>query len=262
MTIIKNKRIYKKKKRSSSEEEHNDFGAHEPPTLDTYVKQRAIDRRRYRLRAPNIQNINDPLKDATLYDALNASYSGTLFGGNSKDSIEAITNKGYVYDPDISNNHLKVFYHPKNEKLLYSVAGSHDLYDFLVVDPLYLATGNISNTHRFQEAEAGLKAAKSKYKPKNTTVTGHSLGATIAQKIAHIDDRIITYNKFARPGQHNERNELSIRHAWDWFSSFVQNDKNTRTIQTHKGFNLLGQGLIDPVSSHSLNTLKKASFVV
>lgn len=190
--------------------------------------------------------------DIRLVHVLRASYQHPK---EKTTDIEAIKKEGYNLDHDLSNRDLKVFYRAKTKQLLYIIAGSHNFTDFAIIDPIYFFTGMINYTNRFKETKSTLKKAKEKYQPEKTTVAGHSLGATLAQKVADADDTIVTYNKFARPGQKNGRKELSIRHQWDWFSIFVKSDKNTVTITTNKQ-------ILNPFRAHDIENLNKTEFVV
>lgn len=253
MTAKKNWRsvLLRKKKLQAPKnpDEHLDFGFHKRPvTLSDVVKERAVDRRSYRLKRPTESQMKDPTKDATLFDALKASY-----GKNS--SIEAVKKKGYEYDVSLSSENVKVFYHPQNKKLLTAVAGSHNMHDF-ATDVYYFGGGDIKSTNRYKEAKKILEKAREKYHPTESVVTGHSLGGLVGRNIATVEDRVLTYNKFERPGARNARNELSIRHEWDWFSTFMKNDPNTKTV-------VINKGILDPYRAHEINALKKApEFVV
>ena len=115
------------------------------------------------------------MSQISLYDALKSSYG-------DKQARDKLSNSGYKYDSMLSNHNQQVWYNPNEKKLLYNVAGTHNLSDWGT--DAYLAAGKLKDTNRYKEADEKLKQAKQKYGGYNTTVTGHSLGSTIANQIA------------------------------------------------------------------------------
>lgn len=118
-----------------------------------------------------------------LYDALKSSY------GNKK-AKQNLEKQGYVRDSALSNHNQEVYYNPQDNKLLMNVAGTHNLKDWGT--DLWLGLGHLKDTNRYKEAKNTLEKAKTKYSnettPIQTTVVGHSLGASIGGNIAGKND--------------------------------------------------------------------------
>ena len=110
-----------------------------------------------------IQTSPPPTDNLSLHDVLKNSYAK-----NKSKSM-----KGYNLDEKLSNHNQQVYYNPTNKKLLYSIAGTHNLSD--VGTDFYLGIGKLKNTNRYKEADNTLKQAKQKYGVSSATVTGHSL---------------------------------------------------------------------------------------
>ena len=91
-----------------------------------------------------------------LYDAIKASY-------HPQDTLGK--HKNYVKDKSLSNDNEQVYYNKKKDKLLYTVAGTHDLSD--VGTDAYLAVGKLKYTNRYKEAVDVLEKANAKYNKKN-----------------------------------------------------------------------------------------------
>jgi hypothetical protein len=122
----------------------------------------------------------------TLFTALKASYQ-------DKGAAQRLTQSGYLQDTGMSDHRQQVWYNPNEKKLLMTVAGTHTRHDILT--DARLAIGGLKNTKRYKSAKTTLEAARAKYGPGAVTVTGHSLGGSIAQAIANKNtDRVLAYN--------------------------------------------------------------------
>ncbi len=108
--------------------------------------------------------------NVSLYDALKSSY------GN-QESKQHLADAGYKYDSMLSNHNQQVWYNPYQKKLLFNVAGTHNLSDWGT--DLWLGAGHLKDTDRYKEAKQALEDAKHKYNVNNATLTGHSLGGSI-----------------------------------------------------------------------------------
>ena len=62
-------------------------------------------------------------KKVSLYDAIHSSY-------HPEEEKQNLANKGYVYDKDLSNHNQSVYYNPNENKLMYNVAGTHNMNDW------------------------------------------------------------------------------------------------------------------------------------
>jgi hypothetical protein len=179
-----------------------------------------------------------------LYDSLKSSYG-------DKKSREKIKNLGYNYDSMLSNHNQQVWYNPNENKLLYNVAGTHNLKD--VGTDIYLALGKLKNTNRYKEAKKTLEQAKIKYNNPNTTIASHSLGGSITNYIGDKNDKKYSYNAGYTIGQKtrsNNGNNKNIRTFTDPVSLLSLGSKNQRTI---------GFGGFNPILSHNLENLKNKS---
>jgi hypothetical protein len=149
-----------------------------------------------------------------LHTVLKASYDGMDIG------------EGYTRDAALSNGDYQTYYHPGNNKMIFSVAGTHNLRD--VGTDLWLAAGALKKTDRYKEADRALKAAKEKYKPAATSVVGHSLGGSIAQGIGSKSDSIKTLNAGYTIGQHTRGEHF--RGRGDLVSIFGAAAKHTHRV--------------------------------
>lgn len=166
----------------------------------------------------------------TLYDTLRVGY----LPSESKQGSE-MAKYGYQIDKGLSNDNQQVYYNPETKKLLYNVTGSHTVGDWVNSD-LKLALGIKKNagkpiiergiekllpeswrkgfdrgyentfggfrdTDRYKQADETLKAAKAKYAPAETAITGHSLGGRIVQDIAKSSDKVYALDAGSTIGQ-------------------------------------------------------------
>jgi hypothetical protein len=187
----------------------------------------------------------------SLYDALKASY------GNEK-SQNTLSKFGLKKDPELSNGNESVFVDPIKHKILYSIAGTHNLSD--VMSDVWLAGGHLKDTIRFKEADRILKEAKQKYKGYDTTVTGHSLGGAIAQYVGGENDHIITYNKGVTIGQPNRKNEVSLRTKGDLVSILGSYNNGTNNIENHNPYS--GNMVSDVLRAHNLSNIQKEKIFI
>ena len=122
-----------------------------------------------------------------LYDLLNVSYKTRQEQANDKE----LRKNGFIYDDKLSNDNEQVYYNPTTNKLLFNVSGSHTIKDWLVTD-VDLALGKLKNTDRYKEAKEILTKAKQKYNTDHATISGQSLGGSIASYIGNNTDDIYT----------------------------------------------------------------------
>ena len=188
-----------------------------------------------------------------LYDALKSSYG-------DKQSRDHLKQAGYNYDSMLSNHNQQVWYNPNDKKLLYNVAGTHNLADWGT--DAYLLAGKLKDTNRYKEADNILKQAKLKYGPTNTTVTGHSLGSTIANQIASkgAGDKVYALDGGFTFGQKitDNKNFHNYRTAGDLVSLLSQNKNNVNNITTLRNNNWLK----DPLTAHNVDNIKNEQIYV
>jgi len=182
-----------------------------------------------------------------LYDAIANSYAN---------DPNALSKDGFIYDKELSNHNEQVYYNPEKKKMIFTVAGTHNLSD--VGTDVYLGLGGIKNTNRYKEADDKFNKAKDKYKPEKTVLAGHSLGGQIVSKIGKENDKIYTYNKGSTVGEKEMKNETSYRTAGDAVSLFNSRNKNTKTIGNTLYNRLFGSAL----KSHDTRNLKNENIFI
>jgi hypothetical protein len=152
---------------------------------------------------------------------------------------------------------------------LYNVSGTHNLKD--VGTDVYLALGKLKNTNRYKEADETLKKAKAKYNINKATITGHSLGGSIAQGIAKPEDQEYSLNAGYTIGQKTKaNNQHNYRTQGDVVSLLGTGSKNLKTIGKKDNTSVLSSfaqgGLYGVVNnllkSHKPETIKKEKIFV
>ena len=162
-----------------------------------------------------------------LYDAIKASYK-------PKDKLGK---KGqYVKDKELSNDNEQVYYNKKKNKLLYTVAGTHNLSDWGT--DAYLAFGALKDTNRFKEAERVLQKAKEKYHPRKTIGAGHSLGGSIISYLPV--DKATSLDKGATIGQSTRSTEKSYRTKGDIISLLANKTQTLKNPNLQTGIFVRG----------------------
>jgi hypothetical protein len=188
-----------------------------------------------------------------LHDALQASYG-------DKKGENALKKAGYKYDSMLSSHKQKVWVNPQSKKMLFNVAGSHNIRDFVITD-VALALGGLKYTPRYWSADHTLKEAKKKYAGYDTTVTGHSLGSTIGQQIASKGggDKFYGLDGGFTIGQKlsDNKNFHNYRTAGDLVSGVASFNPNMTTL-TNKGL----LGIQGPLLSHNLSHIKNEQIYV
>jgi hypothetical protein len=191
------------------------------------------------------------LHDAVnLHDTLKSSYGDKRYQNK-------ILAKGYIKDNQLSNHNEQVYYRPHDKKLLYNVAGTHNLNDW--VTDAALLFGNLKNTSRYKEADKTLKQAKVKYNPNETTLTAHSLGSTIINNIASKgnNDKVFALDGGFTFGQKisNNPNFHNYRTDGDLVSVL---SKSLSPMKTLENKNLIK----DPIRSHDISNIKQEKIYV
>ena len=156
--------------------------------------------------------------------------------------------KNYILDDELSNDNQQVYVNrKKNNKLLFSVAGTHKLQD--IGTDIYLGIGKLKDTNRYKEAESTLEKAKKKYNKNNVTIIGHSLGSTIGSYIKKPQDKFIgldagyTIGQPTRDGEH-------YRSKNDIVSLLGSNNNNMKTLNTNT--NLFNAHNIDNIKNEKI----------
>lgn len=186
-----------------------------------------------------------------LHTVLKASYGDAH-------SLEKLKKHNYKLDTDLSTNNEQVYYNDKKKKLLFSVAGTHNLAD--VGTDAYLAFGHLKDTNRYKEAGSALERAKKKYNPQETTIAGHSLGATIAGYISKADDKVVTLDGGYTIGQKTRPNNQAYRTSGDAVSLLGSGAKHMTTLKNP--LKSTGSVLVDAYRAHDVNNIKGQPIIV
>lgn len=182
-----------------------------------------------------------------LYDALKSSYG-------DKKARQQLTNAGYQYDSMLSNRNQQVWYNPNDRKLLYNIAGTHNIKD--VGTDVYLAVGKLKDTNRYKEAKQTLENAKLKYgRDITTNITGHSLGGAIAQYIGNKNDKVYTLDKGSTMGQKTRSNENAYRTSGDAVSVLSTGATRMKTLENRN--RATGFLPLDTLKAHNVENIRK-----
>ncbi len=143
---------------------------------------------------------------------------------------------GYDYDTDLSTYNQSVFRHRGTKQTVLAFRGTNPMnMDDLAAD-LHIAMGSRGH-NRFREAEQIAKKVEAKY-GKDFTVTGHSLGGTLA---LHVNQLHGNATKVFNPGSSPlfERDyentpghaPIIVRNGSDLVSYGHKNKKNVKTVK-------------------------------
>lgn len=182
-----------------------------------------------------------------LSEALKLSYE------NKEKQQNGLKQYGYNLDSRFSNENQQVYYNPKKQKLLFTVAGTHNIKD--IGTDAYLALGKIKDTRRYQEADKALKEAKAFYNPRKVSVAGHSMGATISSYIAQPSDKVYTLDKGVTIGQGYRPNERAYRTSGDVVSLLGVRNKNMKTFENENLFK-------NALTSHNISNIENQNIFV
>ncbi len=154
---------------------------------------------------------------------------------------------GYEFLPEYSNRHNQAYLHKENNRILFNVAGTHEMGDWGT--DIMLAAGRLKSTDRYHQSKELLDAAKREHGT-NADIYGHSLGGSIAGYIAGKDDTVHTLDKGATFGQQIRENEIAIRREGDLVSFLNSANPRMKTVKykkANKGWvsNILAAHAID-----------------
>jgi hypothetical protein len=166
---------------------------------------------------------------------------------------------GYEIDKDLSNDNQQVYYNPNEKKLLYNVAGTHNLSD--VGTDVYLGLGKLKDTKRYKYADKTLKQAKQKYGVNKAMIAGHSLGGSIAGYVGNPDvDSIYTLDKGATIGQTVRKGENAYRSKGDVVSLLNANDTNMKILINPN--QQTGKFIKDGLDAHNVGNIKYSNISI
>ena len=198
-----------------------------------------------------------PKSNMPLHKALKLSYLD-----DNKKKKKLLKKYGFRLDEDLSSHNQTVAYNPNNQRMLYSVAGTHNYDDFKT--DAKLAFGNLKRSKRYKEAENTLDRAKNKYSgSKENIITGHSLGGTITSYLPYDDKvRAFTLNSGVTIGQstRNRGGKLTnYRTKGDVVSGLSASQKNQNTLNIDvkkRGKTREEQFLNELLDRHSIDSIK------
>jgi hypothetical protein len=111
-----------------------------------------------------------------------------------------------------------------------------------------------------------LQKAKSKYGVNEATVTGHSLGGSIAGYVANKQDKVITLDKGATIGQPIRSNEKAYRSSGDAVSLLNAGTKGMITLPNPNKSIRAGNPFLNfagnILNAHNVSNIKNSSIFV
>jgi hypothetical protein len=174
---------------------------------------------------------------------------------------------GYIYDQSLSTKENKVFYNPKENKVIYTVAGTNPLSLRDIGTDAYLAfmgQSGLKATNRFKESEEVLKKARQKYPKSSKTLVGHSLGSAIVSTLAQGNENVKGFGTGSGLFPEKQVGE-TYRTFYDPFS-VTSDDTLISTYIPKKTGNLRASQKVDypqgAVPSHSYQNLRNKKIFV
>jgi len=190
--------------------------------------------------------------EINLHHILKAGY------GTVKDQQDFASKNGLTLDKNSNDNH-QIYFHEPSKSLYMNVTGTHNLAD--VKTDARLMLGGLEKTDRFKEAQKALDKAKTDYQPATTSLTGHSLGASIITKLKGTGGNNVTgLDPGVTLGQRFNKNHNLYRSSGDIVSALGAGNKNIETI---KGKQSLITGTVKSVlDAHKVDTIKDKNIIV
>ena len=178
---------------------------------------------------------NQQLSKNQLSSLINSSYQGT------NKATETASKEGFKLDSSLSNRKHRVFTDANNNPHVV-FTGTRTLGDVITDGALALGLGRFTN--RFQDSKALVQKVKDKYGTNSINISGHSLGASLAEYAGGKNDKVITFDKGVGLGDIGKRinkNQTDIRTGTDPVSilSLTQTGGKHITIPKTNYANLL-----------------------
>jgi len=102
--------------------------------------------------------------------------------------------KGISYVPSLSSYEAKVFVKPGAKEVVIAYAGTRPWRPADLGTDIQLARGKLSSTARFKRSQDTLAAVRRALPGYRVTVTGHSLGGSIAEQLAAPNAEAVSFN--------------------------------------------------------------------
>lgn len=130
-----------------------------------------------------------------------------------------LDNSDWIEDAELSTEHQRIFVNSKEKKVVTSYRGTYagDLSHDLLTD-IAIAIGFEHKTGRFKKAEESFKDTVLKYEDYSHTVTGHSLGGSIARHVLEKHEPLIDEAHIFNPG-------VGLGYKKHWFTKKEVSDK-------------------------------------
>ena len=178
---------------------------------------------------------------------LNTPRFGQLLENSYNDKQKNID--GYLIDEKLSGKRAQVYTNDKGEATVVH-RGTKGIQDVITDGRLFF--GDKSNK-RFQHGKRIQKEAEAKYGKDNVTTIGHSLGATIAEKVGNKTKNIITYNKPVVISDINKKiskNQTDIKQSLDPVSLLRGFQRGNEAV-------VLKSKTYNPFKEHSSTTARR-----
>jgi len=181
------------------------------------------------------------MENSHLYSTISAS----TYKRNKKDRQKYLKMQGinnYSIDNELSNKYHSVYINNDNNNVVFGIRGT-DVKDFgdLITDSALLFDLQ-AVTPRFRKAQNHLKKVQEKYKDKNITLTGHSLGGSISEQLAKTNNlKAHVFNKGSSPFGLNQR----------YLESLISNKgKDNVTSYITVGDSISNSSIFDPSTNN------------
>jgi hypothetical protein len=120
--------------------------------------------------------------------------------------------KGWQINTDLSTREEKVFVNENKGQVVIGFRGSRNIKDWTTSD-VHIAVGKVGNDDRFQKSLRVYKKVKNKYKNKEISLTGHSLGGAVAFYVGRqTGSRSVNFNPGLSPLKHFSEGNFEGKH--------------------------------------------------
>ncbi|RZK22234.1 MAG: hypothetical protein EOO43_09855 [Flavobacterium sp.] len=177
-----------------------------------------------------------------------------ISNGYSRKPKDKDTIDGYVLDKELSGERAQVYHNPETNHLVVNHRGTQGLHD--VITDIRLMFGDKSNK-RFQHGKTITDKALKKYDTDYVTMTGHSLGASVAKEAnkEHGKETIVV-NPAVVPTDlttKQRKNDTIIRSTLDPISML----RNLNPWRSKKNTIDIKAKSINPLTEHSSKVLDR-----
>lgn len=158
----------------------------------------------------------------------------------------------YIYDRELSNDNIAVYYSPTKNDLIIAHRGTHDKHD--VLEDAKIISGNFEKSERLKKTFKQVENILKYYPTATVTNTGHSLASRISQYIGLMlplnKSKVVGFNSGTAPID-IRKNLINIVKCYLFNTDECKKYKNQTLYTT----------LIDPISILSVITPSKVKIV-